>query len=198
MAYTGEAWHILYVLRCQLDFLRAIQNNASPEEVDKLVYASRDIHAMFIPLLSSAAKSQQLRSKIALQYRVMTDAERKKMRADLIKTHGIFPTCRNSCQISAIDYPTLFCPWGCKTNHRFFDDIASDESDASVKSVTAYLLLLSAREIYQYKPLAKRPLIKQKLKALDKSIRALKASSRIQLEDNSPARRKTFFTWFRT
>lgn len=73
---------------------------------------------------------------------------------------------------------------------------ASDEGDASVKPVTAYLLLLSAREIYQYKPLSKRPLIKQKLTALDKSIRALKVSSRIQLEDNSPARRKTFFAWF--
>lgn len=72
----------------------------------------------------------------------------------------------------------------------------SDEGDASVKPVTAYLLLLSAREIYQYKPLSKRPLIKQKLIALDKSIRALKASPRIQLEDNSPARRKTFFAWF--
>ena len=73
---------------------------------------------------------------------------------------------------------------------------ASDEGDASVKAVTAYLLLLSAREIYQYKPLTKRPLIKQKLKALDKSIRLLKSSSRIQLEDNSPARRKMFFAWF--
>lgn len=73
---------------------------------------------------------------------------------------------------------------------------ASDEDDASVKPVTAYLLLLSAREIYQYKPLSKRPLIKKKLTTLDKSIRALKASSRIQLEDNSSARRKTFFAWF--
>lgn len=73
---------------------------------------------------------------------------------------------------------------------------ASDEDDTSVKPVTAYLLLLSAREIYQYKPLSKRPLIKKKLTALDKSIRALKASSRIQLEDNSSARRKIFFAWF--
>ncbi|WP_019531283.1 phospholipase D family protein [Dasania marina] len=73
---------------------------------------------------------------------------------------------------------------------------ASDEEAASVKPVTAYLLLLSAREIYQYKPLSKRPLIKQKLTALDNSIRAIKASSRIQLEDNSSARRKTFFVWF--
>lgn len=70
------------------------------------------------------------------------------------------------------------------------------DDDTTVKPVTAYLLLLSAREIYEYKPLANRPLIKDKLIELDKNIRLLKDSSRIQLEDNSSARRKMFFSWF--
>lgn len=74
-------------------------------------------------------------------------------------------------------------------------DRASEDGSA-VKPVTVYLLLLSAKEIYQQQTFTKRPLIKEKRKALNKSITALKSSSRIELEDNSPARRKTFFNWF--
>jgi hypothetical protein len=72
----------------------------------------------------------------------------------------------------------------------------TDDNGDGVKPVTAYLLLLSAREIYQDEALSKRPMVEQKLCALDKSIHSIKTSSRIQLEDNSPARRETFFHWF--
>lgn len=73
---------------------------------------------------------------------------------------------------------------------------ASDDNECTVKPVTSYLLLLSAREIYQEREFLRRPLIKFKLKNLDKRIQRLKASERIQLEDNSPDRRKRFFLWF--
>lgn len=73
---------------------------------------------------------------------------------------------------------------------------ASDESKTPVKPVTAYLLLLSAREIYQDELFIKRPLIHSKLELLDNHIQQLKASSRIQLEDNTPERRQQFFSWF--
>jgi HKD family nuclease len=75
-------------------------------------------------------------------------------------------------------------------------DRASEDEDMTVKPVTAYLLLLSTREIYQEQQFKKRPLIAGKLKALDKTLRDLKDSPRIHLEDNSPTRRKQFFSWF--
>lgn len=68
--------------------------------------------------------------------------------------------------------------------------------ESSVNPVTAYLLLLCAREIYQQPEFRSDQRVKRHLVQVGKAIKAIKSGKTITLEDNTPAKRKAFFGWF--
>ena len=72
---------------------------------------------------------------------------------------------------------------------------ATDEN-SSLRAATAYLVLLSIRDIYRMKEFRKRPQVDEHWKELTEHLQALKASGRILLEENSSANRERFFAWF--
>jgi hypothetical protein len=74
------------------------------------------------------------------------------------------------------------------------DQVTAPENATS--AVTAYLVVLCAREIYQDSAFRKRRRVKGLLAQLRKQIRALKSSDSIKLENNTAAGRRTFFDWF--
>ena len=67
---------------------------------------------------------------------------------------------------------------------------------SDVNPVTGYLVFLCAREIYQLPEFKDRKLVKRHTKHVNKNIRAFKSDNIINLEDNTPAKRKAFFKWF--
>ena len=62
--------------------------------------------------------------------------------------------------------------------------------------VTSYLLLLSAKELYDDKRFRKRANVAKERKIIEKEIVQLKAGNLIKLEDDSARKRKEFFAWF--
>jgi len=62
--------------------------------------------------------------------------------------------------------------------------------------VTSYLLLLSAKELYEDNRFRKRLNVAKERKNIEKEIVSLKAGESIKLEDNSARKRKEFFAWF--
>lgn len=70
------------------------------------------------------------------------------------------------------------------------------ETENTVKPVTAYLLLLCAREIYQEPNFLKQPLIEHQLREVEMHLGDLKTSGRIQLENTTPTGQTKFFKWF--
>ena len=68
--------------------------------------------------------------------------------------------------------------------------------ESSVNPVTAYLLLLCAREIYQLPEFRSDKRVKRHLADVDKAIKTIKSGNTITLEDNTPAKRDVFFSWF--
>ena len=62
--------------------------------------------------------------------------------------------------------------------------------------VTSYLLLLSAKELYDDKRFRKRANVTKERKIIEKEIVLLKAGNSIKLEDDSARKRKEFFAWF--
>jgi len=71
-------------------------------------------------------------------------------------------------------------------------------TESKVNPVTGYLLLLCAREIYQQPEFKTQKLVKRQIGQLGKDIRAKKSGNTIKLEDNTPAKRRTFYNWFET
>jgi hypothetical protein len=71
-----------------------------------------------------------------------------------------------------------------------------ENTENSVNGVTAYLLLLSARELYSNKLFRGRPNVKDCLTNVKKNIIALKKSGRIRLERENEQMRQQFFGWY--
>ncbi len=76
--------------------------------------------------------------------------------------------------------------------------IKSIEECGEKRSVTAYLILLCAKEIYQAEQFGNYVGIRKRLDRVNSAIAALKETDAIRLEKNSPAERKRFFCWFET
>ncbi|RFF29407.1 phospholipase D family protein [Wenzhouxiangella sediminis] len=70
------------------------------------------------------------------------------------------------------------------------------DQESSLSAATAYLVLLSTRDIYRMKEFRECSQVKKHSKQLAGHLRDLKASGRIRLEDNSPEKRDRFFAWF--
>ena len=64
------------------------------------------------------------------------------------------------------------------------------------RSVTAYLILLCAKEVYQAAQFSSCFGVPKRLEQVDSAIAALKETGAIRLEKNSPEDRVHFFTWF--
>ena len=71
-----------------------------------------------------------------------------------------------------------------------------DDSDAGLDSVTKYLILLCAREIYETEELGDNRLCKEQLERTNKNIEKIKTDGSIRLQDRSPAKQANFFEWF--
>ncbi|MCP3676293.1 MAG: hypothetical protein GY721_01510 [Deltaproteobacteria bacterium] len=71
-----------------------------------------------------------------------------------------------------------------------------DTAGISINSVTTYLLLLSALEIYRAEEFLERPNVANLGGQLVESIESIKKSKRLLLEDNSAKNRARFFKWF--
>jgi len=67
-----------------------------------------------------------------------------------------------------------------------------DKNDA----VRNYLLLLSAKELYGNDKFKSRANVADQLNRVETALSSLKSGNAITLEDNSPKKRKKFFTWF--
>ena len=73
------------------------------------------------------------------------------------------------------------------------DNIMGDEK---TRSVTAYLILLCAKEVYQADQFNKYFGVAKRLLKVDSAISELKDNSSIVLEKNTPEDRTRFFSWF--
>lgn len=72
----------------------------------------------------------------------------------------------------------------------------SEQKEEDFSGVTAYLLMLSARELLSDKRFADRPNVSEYQRTLIKKITSLKNDGTIRLEETSPEQREEFFTWF--
>jgi len=63
-------------------------------------------------------------------------------------------------------------------------------------SVTSYLLLLSAKDLYDDKRFRERVNVAAEREIIEEKIVQLKTGNSIKLEDDSPSKRKAFFSWF--
>ena len=68
--------------------------------------------------------------------------------------------------------------------------------DYETRSVTAYLILLCAKEVYQADQFSGCFGVPERLKQVDSAIATLKETDAIRLEKNSPEDRVRFFSWF--
>ena len=70
------------------------------------------------------------------------------------------------------------------------------EDDYKTRSVTAYLILLCTKEVYQADQFSDYVGVPERLEQVDSSITNLKETDAIKLEKNSPEERVRFFSWF--
>jgi hypothetical protein len=73
---------------------------------------------------------------------------------------------------------------------------AEELDDEPLHPVSAYLLLLSAKEIYQSEELASRPHVHEQFERADKLLRQIRESKLIKLSEEREADRDRFFKWF--
>lgn len=71
------------------------------------------------------------------------------------------------------------------------------DEDESLEGVSAYLLLLCIKELYDQTAFSGRPRVEDLRTELDHEINSLENSPRIMLKNDSTQRRQAFFKWFR-
>lgn len=100
----------------------------------------------------------------------------------------------NDEKINQVDY--YLTGTGVDSLTSLIETALDDEKEGSFSTVTCYLLLLSALEIYRAEYFTKRPNVKAEMKKLSREIKLIKKGERLKLEDNSEENRKRFFRWF--
>ena len=70
------------------------------------------------------------------------------------------------------------------------------DKNSEHNSVTAYLLMLCCKEVFQQPQFGTRPHCKEQLQSISGELRKLRSSDSITLEDDSPDNRRRFFCWF--
>lgn len=72
----------------------------------------------------------------------------------------------------------------------------AEESDQTLHPVSAYLLLLSAKEVYRSAEFADRPYVTEQLEYIETLLQQIRESKLIKLSSDRGADRDSFFDWF--
>jgi hypothetical protein len=72
------------------------------------------------------------------------------------------------------------------------------EGDQPLHPVSAYLLLLSAKEVYRSDEFTNRPYVSQQLEFVESLLQRIRESKLIKLSSERETNRERFFEWFET